>query len=121
MLPKLRRLPLLLGTLGGALAGYLLSNDKLRNELKRAKDPETAAKTLGKHLQKDGAKLAHEVKTFVESPEVQRNLHKAKKFAVSKIGQAQREVKQFVTKKRVGAKVRRGMNAVKRTMRRRKT
>lgn len=87
----MKRLPLLLGTLGGAMAGYLLSNAKLRDELKKARDPEAAAKTLARHLQKDGAKLAHEVKTFVESDDVQKNITKAKKFATQKFREAKKE------------------------------
>ena len=53
---------LLLGAIGGALGGYLLSNDKLRTDLQRAKTPEAAAKLLGKHLQQDGSKIAKEAK-----------------------------------------------------------
>lgn len=88
----MKRLPFLLGTLGGAMAGYLLSNSKLRDELKKAKDPEAAAKTLARHLQKDGSRLAHEVKQFVESEDVQLNLGKAKKFASLKLKEAKKEV-----------------------------
>ncbi len=86
----MKKFSLLLGTLGGALAGYLLSNEKLRGDLQKAKDPEAAAKLLGKHLQADGAKMAKEVKKFVESDDVQKNLGKAKKFATAKLNEAKK-------------------------------
>ena len=41
----MKKISLLLSTLGGAMGGYLLSNKKLREELMKAKDAETAAKT----------------------------------------------------------------------------
>lgn len=86
----MRKFSLLLGAMGGALAGYLLSNDKLRMELKKTKDPEAAAKLLGKHLQQDGTKIAKEVKQFVESDDVQKNLAKAKKFTLAKFKDAKK-------------------------------
>ena len=92
----MRKLSFLLGTLGGALAGYLLSNPKLRDELTKAKDAETAARRLGEYLQRDGKKIAKEVKNFIESDDVQRNLGKAKKFAQQKLHAAKKEVEKFV-------------------------
>ena len=62
----MRKFSFLLGTLGGALGGYLLSKPKLLDELSKAKDAETAARKLGAHLQRDGKKLAREVKSFVQ-------------------------------------------------------
>lgn len=85
----MRKFSLLLGTLGGALAGYVLSNDKLRKGLMDSKDTESAAKLLGEHLTKDGKKIAKEVKTFVESDDVQKNLKKAKAYATEKLEMAQ--------------------------------
>jgi len=87
----MRKFSLLLGALGGAMAGYLLSNNKLRDALIKAKDAEAAAKTLGKHLQRDGRKLAKEVQTFIESDDVQRNLVRAKKFALAKVEEAKKQ------------------------------
>ena len=104
----MRKFSLLLGALGGAMAGYILSNDKLRQELSKAKSPESAARALGKHLQKDGKKIAHEVKQFAESDDVQRNLKKAKAFASAKFGEAKKGVAKFVkkTEKSVMKKIR---------------
>lgn len=92
----MKKISILLGTLGGALGGYLLSNGKLRDSLLKAKDPEHAAKLLGKHLQQDGKKLAREVQTFVQSDDVQANLGKAKKFALQTLGEAKKQVKGFM-------------------------
>ncbi len=94
----MKKVSLFLGALGGALAGYLLSNEKLRNEMMKAKKPEDAAKALGKHLSKDGQKLAHEVKTFVESDDVQRNLRKARAFATAKMGDAKVNLEKMMKK-----------------------
>lgn len=95
-LAAMKKISLLLGTLGGALGGYLLSNSKLREGLLRAKDPEHAAKLLGRHLQQDGKRLAKEVQTFVQSDDVRANLKKAKKFALQTLGDAKRQVEGFV-------------------------
>lgn len=94
----MKKVSLLMGALGGALAGYLLSNDKLRNDLKKAKDPEAAAKLLGKHLQADGSKIAKEVQTFVKSDDVQDNIKKAKKFATDKFKEARKGVQEMMQK-----------------------
>lgn len=87
----MKKFSLLVGTLGGTLAGYLFSNKTLRDQLSKAKDAEAAAKILGKHLSHDGKKIAKEVQAFVRSDEVQRNLTKAKKFAEKKLDLAKRE------------------------------
>jgi F0F1-type ATP synthase membrane subunit b/b' len=99
----MKKLSLLVGTLGGAFAGYLFSNKKLRDELSGAKDAEQAAKTLGKHLQKDGGKFAKQVREFVESDEVQDNLGKAKDFAKVKFDEAKKELGQLVQKGKTNA------------------
>ena len=80
------------------MAGYLFSNKKLRDQLSKAKDPEEAAKLLGAHLQKDGKKLAGQVRDFVESDEVQKNIGKAKKFASKKVKEAKGEIDTMVCK-----------------------
>ena len=80
------------------MAGYILSNDKLRTELSKAKDGETAAKLLGQHLSKDGKKIAKEVKSFVESDDVQKNFKKAKSFAQKKFNEAQKSIEKMVKK-----------------------
>ncbi len=94
----MRKFSLLLGTLGGALGGYILSNEKLRKQMAEAKNAEGMAKVLGQHLTKDGKKIAREVKVFVESDEVQKNLHKAKAFASKKLGVAQKELEKYARK-----------------------
>ena len=88
----MKKLSLLLGTLGGGLAGYLFSNTTLRDQLAKAKDAEHAAKILGAHLQKDGKKLAKQVQVFMESDEVQNNIKKAKQFAQKKVEEASKEL-----------------------------
>ena len=96
----MKKYSFLLGALGSALAGYLLSNAKLRKELSSAKDPATAAKTLGSHLQHDGQRLAKEVKAFAESDEVQHNVRKAKDLALEKFMEAKKQVARYVATKR---------------------
>lgn len=92
----MKKLSLLIGTLGGAMAGYLFSNQKLRKDLAEAKDAETAARLLGKHLQQDGKKLAAQAQEFVESDEVQRNWKKAKTYAQDTFDVASKELKKLV-------------------------
>jgi hypothetical protein len=92
----MRKLSLLMGALGGALAGYLISNDQLREELGKAKTSEDAAKLLGKHLQKDGKKVMKEVQQFAKSPVVTDNYKKAKKFATEKYNEVSKNVQSFV-------------------------
>ncbi len=78
---SMRKLSLLLGALGGAMAGYVFSNTKLREELADAKDAEAAGKILAKHLQKDGKQIGKEVQSLVKSDAVQDNVKKAKEYA----------------------------------------
>ncbi len=88
----MKKLSLLLGTLGGATAGYLFSNKKLREQIANAKDAEEAARVLGQHLEKDGKKLAKQMKEFIESEEVQKNVTKAKKYAKKTVDDAKKEL-----------------------------
>ena len=88
----MKKLSLLIGTLGGATAGYLFSNKTLREKIANAKDGEEAAKLLGSALQKDGKKLAKQVQEFIDSDEVQNNVTKAKKFAEKKVSEAKKEL-----------------------------
>lgn len=117
----MKKLSLLLGTLGGAMAGYLLSNKKLREQLSEAKDAEEAAKLLGKHLQRDGKKLAKQVKEFVETEEVQAHVRKAKGYAKEKVDEATEELKALAgagkkcAKKAAKKGTARAKKAVKRT------
>jgi uncharacterized membrane protein YheB (UPF0754 family) len=92
----MKKISLLVGSLGGALAGYILSNDGLRKELMKAKDAESAAKMLGKHLSKDGKRIAKEVQQLVKSPEVQTNVKKAKSYVSEKFTEVQGSLKEFL-------------------------
>ncbi|MDD4287530.1 MAG: hypothetical protein PHO20_05250 [Candidatus Peribacteraceae bacterium] len=94
----MKKLSLLIGTLGGAMAGYLFSNQKLRKDLAGAKDAETAARLLGKHLQQDGKKLAAQAQEFVESDEVQKNWKKAKTYAQESFDVARKELTKLVSR-----------------------
>ena len=88
----MKKLSLLLGTLGGATAGYLFSNKKLRDQLANAKDAEEAARILGKSLQKDGKKLGKQIQEFIDSDEVQSNVTKAKQYAKKTVDDAKKEL-----------------------------
>lgn len=92
----MKKLSLLIGTLGGAMAGYLFSNKKLRKDLSEAKDAETAARLLGRHLQQDGKKLAAQAQEFVGSDEVQKNWKKAKTYAQETFEVARKELTRLV-------------------------
>lgn len=106
----MRKFSLLLGTLGGAMAGYLLSNEKLRNDLVKAKDPEAAAKLLGSHLAKDGKRLGHEVKKFAESEHVQKNLKQFSSYAKNKATEAQKGLESMMKKgSKTGGKMMKSM------------
>ena len=111
----MKKLSLLVGTLGGAMAGYLFSNKKLREELSIAKDAEAAAKMLGKHLQRDGKKFAKHVQEFVESDDVQRNLSTAKKYAGKHYDRAVQELGAMVGqgRKKAGRAVKKKASAAK--------
>lgn len=86
----MRKLTLLLGAMGGAMAGYVFSNKTLRDELTNAKDAEAAGKILAKHLSKDGKQVGKEVKNFIDSDEVQQNLTKARKYAMDQAKELQK-------------------------------
>ena len=118
----MKKFSLLVGALGGTFAGYLFSNQKLREQLSSAKDAETAAKILGSHLSKDGKKIAKEVQEFVNSDEVQKNLSKAKKFAGKKFDEAKKELSTMVEAGTKQAKVaaKKGAKQAKRTVKKMK-
>lgn len=100
----MKKLSLLLGTIGGAVAGYVFSNKKLRAELSDAKDAKDAGKILAKHLKEDGTSIGAEVQKFVQSDEVQKSLNEAKKYVTAQAGKLQKELKGLVAKKGKGAK-----------------
>lgn len=92
----MKKLSLLVGTLGGAVAGYVFSNKKMRDELSKAKDAEDAAKIFGQYMQQDGKKLAKQVREFIESDEVRTNMVKAQKFVADKAKEAKKEIESYV-------------------------
>lgn len=92
----MKKLSLLLGSLGGVMAGYVFSNKKLRNELMDAKDASAAAKILGKHLSADGGQVAKEVKTFVNSQDWEKTLAQGKKYAAKYYKTSKKEVEKMV-------------------------
>jgi hypothetical protein len=102
--PLMKKFSLLLGTLGGAMAGYLLSNEKLRDDLAKAKDPEAAAKLLGAHLAKDGKKIGKEVQGFVASDQVKQNVRQFKSYATDKWTEAQKGLEVMMKKGAKSAK-----------------
>lgn len=105
----MRKLSMLLGTLGGAMAGYVFSNTTLREELADAKDAEAAGKILAKHLQKDGKQVGKEIQQFVKSDAVQSNVKKAKQYADTQVKKLRSDLKGMVN----GAKEKAGKSATK--------
>jgi hypothetical protein len=100
----MKKLSLFLGTLGGALAGYVFSNTNLREELANAKDAETAGKILAKHLQKDSKQIGKEVKQFVDSDVVQNNMKKAQTYVTKNAKKLQNDLTAMVSMKKKAAK-----------------
>jgi hypothetical protein len=94
----MKKLSFLLGTLGGALAGYVFSNNKLRKELTEAPDAAAAAKVLGKHLAADGQTVAKEVGDLAKQYHLDERLDDGKKYALKYYNSARKELTKFVTK-----------------------
>lgn len=96
----MKKLSFLLGTLGGAMAGYVFSNKKLRDQLVNAKDASAAAKILGKHLSEDGQVVAKEVRQLAEEHHLDDKVAEGKKYVQSYYQSAKGEVQKYL-----GAKV----------------
>ncbi len=94
----MRKLSLLLGTLGGAMAGYIFSNKKLRQELVNAKDGSAAAKILGKHLSTDGHQVAKEAKQFAREHHLDDKIADGKQYAKKYYQSSKKEVEKFLSK-----------------------
>ncbi len=92
----MKKLTLLLGSLGGALAGYVFSNKQLRHDLAKAKDAQAAAKILGKHLSNDGQAVGKEVTQFVKSDHFQDKMSEAKKYAKDYYTKSKKEVEKMM-------------------------
>ena len=88
---QVKKLNFLLGALGGLFGGLLISNRKLRQDLRDAKDPQHAAKILGKELHRGGKEVAKEAKEWYESDYTQRNVKKAKRYLWNKWGEVKKE------------------------------
>lgn len=112
----MKKLSFLLGTLGGAMAGYVLSNNKLRRELMASKDASAAAKVLGKHLAADGQTVAKEVKEIAKEHHFDEHLVEGKRYAKKYYVSAKKELTKFIGKqaKKASAKAKRaGKKAVR--------
>ena len=101
----MKKISLLLGSLGGAMAGYIFSNKKLRQQLADAKDAGAAAKILGKHLASDGEQVAKEVTRFVGSHDWEGTMNTGKKYAVKYYQASKREVQKMMRKGKKEAKI----------------
>lgn len=95
----MKKLSFLLGTVGGALAGYVFSNKKLREQLSKAKDASQAAKILGKHLSEDGQIVAKEVGQLAEQYDLDDKITDGKKYVKDYYASAKKEVTKFLSTK----------------------
>lgn len=95
----MKKLTFLLGSVGGALAGYVFSNNKLRSELMKAKDASAAAKILGQHLAKDGQTVAKEVQQLAEQHHLDQHIAHGKKYVKEYYDTARDEVQTFLSAK----------------------
>jgi hypothetical protein len=95
----MKKLTFLLGSLGGAMAGYVFSNKKLRDQLVNAKDASDAAKILGKHLSADGQVVAKEVRQLAEQHGLDDRIADGKQYVQSYYTSAKNDVKQFLSSK----------------------
>ena len=115
----MKKLSFLLGTLGGAMAGYVFSNKKLRTELQNANDAGAAARILGKHLAEDGEIVAKEAKRFAEQHNLDAKIAEGRKFAQKYYDSAKDEVQKYIgskSKQVVKVAKKAGKKAVKATV-----
>ncbi len=103
----MKKLTFLLGTVGGAMAGYVFSNKKLRNEMMDAKDSSEAAKILGKHISSDGQAVAKEVRQLAEQHGLDDRIADGKQYVQDYYSSAKDEVQKFL-----GAKVKEAKRVV---------
>lgn len=92
----MKKLTLLLGSLGGAMAGYVFSNKKLRQELMTAKDAEAAAKILGKHIAADGQAVGKEMKQLAREHELDKKVAQGKDYVKKYYQKSSKEVKKML-------------------------
>lgn len=100
----MKKISLLLTALSGAVAGYLFSNKKLREELGNVKDSEEAAKILARHIKTDGKKVGQEIAEFVNSDAVQKTFTQARQYAKKEVDRAKSEIKKLADKGTATAK-----------------
>ncbi len=117
----MKKLTFLLGTLGGAMAGYVFSNKKLRTEMMDAKDSTEAAKILGKHLSSDGQVVAKEVRQLAEQHGLDDRIADGKSYVQDYYASAKDEVQKFLgakvkEAKRVVGSVRKSSHTVRKAM-----
>jgi len=84
----MKKLNLLVGTIGTTAAWYILSNKKLRTELGQAEGPEETIKILKRYIGRDAEKIGKEVYEFFQSEELKEKLDDAKTFAEEKLTDA---------------------------------
>ena len=111
----MRNLKFLIGALGGAFGGYMLSNKKLRKQLSEAKDANEAAKILGKEIQKSGKGVAKDIREWIDSEEFQQKFDLAKGYLSGKGELLKKEVTKSV--KKVGKTAKKKVNATYRKAR----
>ncbi|MBP9773038.1 MAG: hypothetical protein KBD00_00225 [Candidatus Peribacteraceae bacterium] len=81
------------GTVGAALAGYLLANEKLRHELRNAEDAEDAVKLLSKHVKNDTTRFAIDIKKYARSGALTKKWHNTQDYMKDKFGAMKRTAK----------------------------
>ena len=82
----------MVSALGGALGGYVLSNEKMRHEMAEAPDVTEMAKTFGSHLASDGKKVTRELRSFVGHQNVRGKLKSAGTYATARLHGARRRL-----------------------------
>lgn len=94
----MKKFNFIIGALGGALSGYLMSNKKLRQQLVKAKDKKEAAKILGESIKQSGSDLAQDAKELLESESVQKTFGDFRTFANKKWTEVQKEIGSYAKK-----------------------
>ncbi|OGJ57487.1 hypothetical protein A3H22_04065 [Candidatus Peribacteria bacterium RIFCSPLOWO2_12_FULL_55_15] len=88
----MKKFSFIISTLGGAVLGYLASNQRLREELTKAKGPNATRKILAGHLQKDGKRIGQDIRSFLESAHVQKKIRGAQTLLQQQWQKAEGEI-----------------------------
>lgn len=83
---------LMVSALGGAIGGYVISNEKMRHEMAEASDAGEMAKTFGYHLASDGRKVVRELRSFVGHRNIGQKLKSAGTYATARLHGARRRL-----------------------------